>query len=133
MAAKLHLAYLLPYLTVLFFGVRWFGVIGAALAWSARSFWDPMLFVMTGTMRRVLPIILPGMAIVGAAVAVGLNLRSHSLTHWIAILFLLILAAGLAVRIDPGTTSGERDLGLARLLARFRGDAYPSPTSVDSK
>ncbi len=50
--AKLYLSYLVPYFAALFGLMHFFGITGAAVAWSVRSSMDMVLFPFTGITRR---------------------------------------------------------------------------------
>ena len=105
LVAKLQLLYVAPYFTVLFLAVTWFGAVGAAIAWSARSFFDPALFIMSGTMRQVLPIIAPGVALVGVSVPIAFVFDWHGAAHWVALLTILIAACVFAIRLQVSSIS----------------------------
>lgn len=104
--AKLHIAYLVPYFAVLYFAVSRFGLIGAALAWSFRSFWDPALFLMTGNMGRVLPFILPSVLVVAATAAITIGLDSRTAEYWLSLAVLGGIAIFLSARVSPVPLSG---------------------------
>lgn len=64
LAAKFHLAELLPFICSLWIGVHYFGLIGAAWAWTARMAVDAvLLFTLTGQSRGWQSII-PGASLV---------------------------------------------------------------------
>jgi O-antigen/teichoic acid export membrane protein len=115
--AKLLLAYVIPYAALLYFGVAAFGVLGAAVATALRSFFDPTLFALAGTFRRVLPIIAPPALLMLCATGVSLLLPWTSWSHWAALASLLGLACFQAARTMP--SSLEAALGRLRSALAF--------------
>lgn len=99
--AKLLIAYLVPYAALLYSCLWAFGVVGAALATSLRSCFDPTLFVLAGTFRRVLPLIAPSALIMFAATGAALFLPWASWVHWAALAGLLALSIALSLRSMP--------------------------------
>ncbi|HLA63206.1 MAG TPA: flippase, partial [Rhodothermales bacterium] len=51
LVAKFHLVELVPYLVLLWFGLQWWGVVGAALAWSVRVWADGLLLFGASRIR----------------------------------------------------------------------------------
>jgi O-antigen/teichoic acid export membrane protein len=99
--AKLNLAYLIPYVALVYAGLWAFGLVGAALAASLRSCFDPTLFAMAGTFRRIFPVVAPSALIVFAAVAAALALPWTSWPHWAALGGLLAVNILLSIRSLP--------------------------------
>jgi O-antigen/teichoic acid export membrane protein len=99
--AKLHIAYLVPYLGVLYFCLSRFGVVGAAVAWSVRSFFDPTLFILAGTFRRVMPKVAAPALLVYAAMAVALLFSWTGWAHWLLLAVLFAASALISVRLAP--------------------------------
>lgn len=99
--AKLHIAYVLPYLAVLYLSLNAFGLVGAAVAWSLRSFFDPTLFILAGTFRRVLPLLLVPALLVYAAMAAGLALPWTGWSHWLVLAGLFAASIVVSVRLAP--------------------------------
>ena len=100
-ATRLQMIYLIPYFTLLYFAVKWFGPVGAAFAWAARSFWDPILFAMTGTARRVFPIVAPSGALVVVSGLIALNFNWRSTSYWLALATLFAMSLLAAAAIAP--------------------------------
>ena len=67
---KFYLAELVPFITILWLMVGWFGIIGAAVTWTLRSVADAIFsFVMTGTLGSFWRALLPSAPMVILAVA----------------------------------------------------------------
>jgi O-antigen/teichoic acid export membrane protein len=99
--AKLVIAYLIPYVALLF-GCLWaFGIVGAAIATSLRYFFDPTLFVLAGTFRRVLPVLAVPVALMLAATATALVFPWTSTMHWALLASLLALSLFVSLRALP--------------------------------
>lgn len=88
---KLLLAYLLPYLLLLYFATAEFGVIGAAAAWTIRAAFDPLLFLYTRPRRSDMWAIAASALLVLCAMAVALTLAWATPLYWSAMA--LIIAA----------------------------------------
>lgn len=88
---KLLLAYLAPYVAILYFATLHFGVIGAAAAWTIRAAFDPVLFAFTRPYPSDLRRVALSAAFVLAAMAAALTLSWTSVTYWA--LMVAILAA----------------------------------------
>jgi O-antigen/teichoic acid export membrane protein len=115
LVAKLHLAELLPYLLAAIFLIRWGGIEGAALAWTARAWLDGIM--MFWLSRRLLPAI--RMVPSGYALLAGVSFSGFllvavptSLTVKIALLagvvLLFYLLAWVAL-LTPGERGAIRD------------------------
>lgn len=66
--AKFHLMEVLPFLVLLWLGVRYFGIIGAATAWTLRVWADAyLLFWATRDGNRGIRALIPGAALVAAS------------------------------------------------------------------
>jgi O-antigen/teichoic acid export membrane protein len=89
---KLLLAYLVPYLVLLYIFTNLMGVTGAAVAWSLRSACDPILFFFTKPERASIAKMFEGAAIVLAATAIGLVLAWTSTGYWLGLTGLLALS-----------------------------------------
>jgi O-antigen/teichoic acid export membrane protein len=90
--AKYHIGILFPYLLVLYLCLHFFGILGAAIAWSARSFFDPSLFILTGSFRRIVPRLLVPALLVLSAMATALAFDWTSWPHWLLLAALLAIA-----------------------------------------
>jgi O-antigen/teichoic acid export membrane protein len=70
--AKLHLLELLPFVAILWLGVEFGGVTGAAIAWSARVFFDTSCLMIASRYRpRSQAYLIPGAILVFAAFALA--------------------------------------------------------------
>jgi O-antigen/teichoic acid export membrane protein len=128
--AKLHLAYLLPYFALLYLGLSWLGLAGAALAWSIRSFFDPVLYIFAGSFRRVLPIILPqGLVVLAATIAAAVFPWTGWL-HWLLIIGLFALSTILSFRMLPHSARGQIDRLLVLLPRGLRPAVSVAPTAA---
>jgi len=66
--AKLHMIEILPFLLVLWIGLKTWGVEGGALAWTIRSTGDSLLLFWTSRVRwRIQPSFIPGFTLLAAA------------------------------------------------------------------
>lgn len=68
LVAKFHVAELVPYLLLLWAGLAWWGVVGAALAWSVRV-WADALLLFGASRIRYRGVMVGGLVALGAAVA----------------------------------------------------------------
>ena len=82
---KLLLACLLPYLLLLYIATASFGVIGAAMAWTIRAAFDPLLFLYTRPNASDIWSVAISAALTIAAMAVVLMLAWSTLLYWAAI------------------------------------------------
>jgi O-antigen/teichoic acid export membrane protein len=100
--AKVHLAEVIPYLLLLWAGLKWLGLSGAALAWTLRGTAD--LFALA-ILDRTQPAVLRRIAVQAAALsgvaAIMLATRSNPILHWSAILVLAALMAGYVMFAMP--------------------------------
>jgi O-antigen/teichoic acid export membrane protein len=112
---KVHLAYLVPYCVLLYFGVTHLGALGAAMVWSLRTCFDPVLFILSGTAARVLPMIVPPTLLVLAATGAALALPWNGWPHWLAMAGLLLLSARFALRTVPAAAWSRAGWIRARL------------------
>jgi O-antigen/teichoic acid export membrane protein len=78
LAAKFHVAELIPFVGLLWAGVHFGGVTGAATVWCIRATGDAiLLFGAAGILRDVTLRILPAVALIGAAFAASFFLGNH--------------------------------------------------------
>jgi O-antigen/teichoic acid export membrane protein len=112
--AKLVIAYVPPYFLLLWLLLNGWGVVGAAVAWSVRSFFDPSLFLLSGSFRRMLPVVTPPGALVYAAMFAALFLPWTAWPHWLAMAALLGASIALALRTAPHSLRAQA----SRLLRR---------------
>jgi hypothetical protein len=107
--SKLFLAELPPYFVMLFLGMRWMGLSGAALAWSARCVGDAIgLFLLDAAPVPSLGRLTAQAVLVGIAIITSLEVGPWSISR--LALFFLLSALGLAL------VWRDRPADLARLL-----------------
>jgi O-antigen/teichoic acid export membrane protein len=92
---KLLLAYLIPYLAVLYFLVTTMGAVGAAIAWVLKAACDPLLLFFTKPDASSVAKIFESAAVVLAAMTVGLILPWTSAGYWLGLAGLLALSCYL--------------------------------------
>lgn len=81
---KLLLAYLIPYVVLLYFATERFGIIGAAAVWTLRAAFDPVLFLFTRPSRADMRTLAISAALAFAAMVVALALAWTSPFYWAA-------------------------------------------------
>jgi O-antigen/teichoic acid export membrane protein len=111
--AKFHLAELVPFLAVLWIGLHYFGLEGAAWAWTLRATVDAiLLFAIAGQLQGWIKL-LPGLAIVAVAPLCAPGTIGEPKT----LLALLVVAISLiwSWKVSPVM----RNLLLDRLYGRF--------------
>jgi O-antigen/teichoic acid export membrane protein len=96
---KLLIAYLIPYLALLYLLTEAMGPIGAAIAWCFKAACDPLLLFVTKPDRSSVIKILEGAAVVVAGVAIGLILPWTSAGYWLGLAGLLALSCYLGWEI----------------------------------
>ena len=111
---KLLLAYLLPYLLLLYFATERFGPMGAAAAWTIRAAFDPLLFLYTRPHTRDLRAVVTSATLVICAMAIALALAWTSPMYWVS----MALVTGAALYQNRVVLMSS--LGEFRKLA-FRG------------
>lgn len=121
--ALAHLVEILPYVAMLYVGLTYFGLIGAALAWSLRVGVDALLLMRLARapMVRLLPLLFPAALVVGAA-AVALLLPLDSVVRWI--LLACLLGAGTLDSYRRRPEALEQFVRAA--MARVTGTASPA-------
>jgi O-antigen/teichoic acid export membrane protein len=89
LTAKLHLAELVPFVGLLWAGIHFGGVTGAAVVWSARVAADAaLLFVAAGIFRVVVVRLLPAIVLIGLSL-VGAMFVGDYLSVRVALIVLL--------------------------------------------
>jgi hypothetical protein len=89
LTAKLHLAELVPFVGLLWVGIHFGGVTGAALVLSARVAADAaLLFVAAGIFRAVVARLLPAIVLIGLSL-VGAMFVGDYLSMRVALIVLL--------------------------------------------
>lgn len=116
LVAKLHLAELIPYFAMLYSGLVFWGLIGAATAFSIRAAVDAiMLLWFAGQFRtRMLQLIVPGLTI-ATAIVIATTLEPGSLPWFVAGLGIGIFACASAWVIAPSILKNK----VSALAARF--------------
>lgn len=123
LAAKAHVAELLPYVALLYAGMSQFGLIGAALAWSARCLLDVLLlttFAKLAPMRSRRLIAYFGLMVV--AIAALWLFDSTVAWQWIGLIILYAAAALFLFRKAPTPiiTEGKRLISAWKFKAQTR-------------
>ncbi|HYJ83773.1 MAG TPA: oligosaccharide flippase family protein [Allosphingosinicella sp.] len=117
--ALAHLFQTLPYAAMLYLGLTYLGLIGAALAWSLRVVADALILVRLARapMAALAPLLLPA-ALIACASAAALFLPMDSVLRWA--LLLLLLGAGTldSWRRRPEALEQFLRSALARLTGR---------------
>ncbi len=89
LTAKFHAAELLPFLGVLWLGVQFFGLIGAAWAWTLRVTLDAVLLFMAAHQHHGWSKLVPGVVIVLLAPLLApesiVSLRTIAALVWVAV------------------------------------------------
>lgn len=102
LVAKLHLAELLPYLVMLYLGIRFLGPVGAALAFSVRVTFDAlMLYWIAGQLRTFLALSIAQIFLIGAAVVLSSTNQPGSVVWSLSSCILLALASIRAWQSSP--------------------------------
>jgi O-antigen/teichoic acid export membrane protein len=113
-AARIHLAEILPYLVLLFAGMRLFALAGTALVWTLRTGIDAFLmFRFAGLGLRPLTALAGHGALIALAAAAGLLLPLNAPVQVAALAVLAALGCALAWRDAPPELRG-RALALLR-------------------
>jgi O-antigen/teichoic acid export membrane protein len=82
--ARFHVMEFLPFILVLWVGLQYFGVVGAAFAWTARVTADCVLLLHASRVGRgLLPTLLPSAIIVLIAYAISTSFSLGSLTSFL--------------------------------------------------
>ena len=92
---KLLLAYLLPYFALLYILTDKFGVVGAAIAWVAKSACDPLMLFLTKPGRASVRQIVVNGAVVSAAVAAGLAIPTATVIYPLVMAGLVALSCAV--------------------------------------
>lgn len=100
--AKTHLVEILPYLALLYLGMVRFGLVGAALAWSARCTADALILALVDRVERsALQLLALHGAIVVAAILVMFLAPIDSTVGWLLLAVLAALTALVLLRTMP--------------------------------
>ena len=91
------------YSIMLWVGVKYFGVLGAATAWSLRILIDAILFlILARALREIVLFALSSISLVAAATVVVMFLDVTSAWRWIAISLLVLLSVGIHWQLCVG-------------------------------
>jgi O-antigen/teichoic acid export membrane protein len=100
--AKLHVIELIPYIAILWIGMAWGGLPGAAWAWVLRVAIDAVLiFWVSGLWVRVFTVLSTGAVFIAAAQAILLLAAEMPLLRGILITTLVIVATFYSLQILP--------------------------------
>jgi O-antigen/teichoic acid export membrane protein len=101
LSAKVHVAELIPYATLLFGGIHVAGLAGAAAVWSVRCTFDLLLLAhLSGQLRAMLHYLFGGTLFVGAAAVVAMLVGSP-VVYWPAGIALSLFSAAWSWSILP--------------------------------
>lgn len=118
---KLLLAQLPFYFTALWAGLHWWGLTGAALAWTLRAIVDPVvLLAYNRQLRHTAPRLLPQGGLVCAAALVAVFGDYHHPLRWALLLIILLGAAIVCWFTAPQRLVEMRRPILERLVALLR-------------
>jgi O-antigen/teichoic acid export membrane protein len=100
--AKFHAIEVIPYVAILWIGMAWSGVQGAAWAWVLRVAIDALLmFWASGLWTRVLPVLWTGMALI-AIVQLTVHLTAETpMIRGIVAIAVLLAAIFYSLRVAP--------------------------------
>jgi len=100
--AKLHALELIPYIAILWIGMAWAGLPGAAWAWALRVAIDALLmFWASGLWTRVFSVLWTGTALIGV-VQLAVHLTAEMpIIRGIVATALLIAAVFYSLRVAP--------------------------------
>ncbi len=91
------------YIFMLWFGVKYFGVLGAAGAWSLRVLIDAILFlILARALREMVLFALSSIFLVAVTTVVVLFFDVHELWRWVAILILVLFSVGIHWKLCMG-------------------------------
>jgi O-antigen/teichoic acid export membrane protein len=125
LTAKFHAAELVPFVALLWVGVHFGGVTGAALVWCLRVLADAALLLgATDILRPIFLRLLPSIALIGLSFAATALLGEHVAERGLAVLVLGLASIVVTHVMSPEVTrfAVRHFLGLVR---RNRIDAIP--------
>lgn len=113
---KIHLAELPFYLVLMFLGISYFGVIGAAIAWCVRTVADAAIFLaFAGRRKEALGAMVAPFAFSGAALAAVLGLPMESPLRWVILGVVVLAAIAWSLRTMPEPLRAITEKSFARL------------------
>jgi len=100
--AKIHVAQVLPFITLMYVCIKLFGMHGAAILWSVRTVLDAWLLfcVSLGGLRLVRSAAIP-LLLVTAATATGCLMNPMRPTAWVVFALLMLAALVMSFRTAP--------------------------------
>lgn len=120
--AKFHIAELIPYLMLLYVGLHFWGLPGAAAAFSLRTCGDCVLLMFAaGALPRAIEILKAPVALLLAAIAVALGSETGCSMWWLASSGLLLTTLGWSWRNVPLDVRELGILTVKKLLLEMRG------------
>ena len=100
--AKLHIVEVLPFLAILWVGLKVAGVEGGALAWTVRAIGDSILLAWASKIRwRVGDAVASGCVLLALAFATAMLIRGSSTPRLVADVVLLFATAAWTVSVIP--------------------------------
>ena len=101
-AAKCHLAELMPYLLLLYIGLKFWGLPGAALVFGLRTLVDcTLLMWFTGTLRRGVALLKTPILLLFAGFLIAVELPAGTAIWWFFTLVLLTFSLSWSWRAAP--------------------------------
>jgi O-antigen/teichoic acid export membrane protein len=123
LSAKIHLLEIIPYIAALYFGLRYFGLTGAAVAWSLRCAVDLVLLSRRSSARAVIGrhIATNGALVVIAAIV--LSLPMSAVPAFLTAAALLAAAIASSWQTVPPSLRGDALGSMNRIfrIARHQG------------
>lgn len=89
---KLLLTCVVPYVILLYLGTAYFGVLGAAAAWTIRAAFDPYLFRYTNPGWPDVKALLISAALLLSAMVTALTLSWMTIAYWVVMAFIVCVA-----------------------------------------
>ena len=119
--ARIHLLEILPYVALLYIGIHYLGLIGAAVAWTLRCLADLILLSRKSNVREVITRQLATNGVLVVVVAIVMSLTMPlSLTIFAAIA-LLAASVVMSWRTVPLNLRDEAIGSLGRMLRLEKG------------
>lgn len=114
LAAKFHVAELVPFVALLWAGVHFGGVTGAAMVWCIRATADAiLLFGAAGILRAVTLRIVPAIVLIGSALAAAFFIGNHIVIR----AAMIALFGTISIFVGQATSPEAMQLVLGRVRA----------------